>query len=237
VTTWGVDKSVLFHPAVATGLNSDSKYAWYFMAFYPFLVALPAAFAFSNDRRTGVINTFISKIGRLRYYISKIIAIFIVTFITFFVPLLINLFLNMIAFSVDGSAIFTGWEPLTGTYINYAEYYLWPDLFFISPYLYYTVWLIFFSAFSGIVGMFISSMSLIVKKYNILILLPFYLLVQFVARLPQIVTGKKLNTFYEFYLLSYDSTVKENAFIYIFGLAILVLSICLLLSNRKDVLV
>jgi hypothetical protein len=236
VATYGLDRSALFNPAVVTGLNSDSNYAWFFMTFYPFLVALPAGFAFTNDRRTGAMSTYISKVGRRRYYASKAISIFIVTFVAFFLPFLINMLLNMIAFPINGAAVLTGWEPMSETYIDYANQYLWPDLFFISPYLYYIAQLGFFAVFSGLVGVFIASMSLFVKKYNVMLLLPFYLILQFVVRIPQIFHGIKMNTHYEFYLLAYDSVKKNIEFIGAFIFLIILVSGLAFLFNRRDVL-
>lgn len=221
-TLWGYNSSDLYNPAVLIALNSDSKFSWYFITYYPFLVVLPAGFTFMTDREINIIPIVQSRQSIQNYYFSKIIASFISGFIVFSIPFLFNLLINVLTFPFDSNGTLTNFPTYSDTYFEYASCYLFSNLYH-HIYLYYILTILLFGCFSGSVSMFLAAISTFKLKYKIFMLLPFYLLTYFIR-----IIGNSLDISLEFnygyYVLASDITSNKNILFLIFFFIFLILS-------------
>ena len=93
---YGYDIRRLIHPMKMTMLNTYGKWGFYFMQYFPILLAFPASLSFLKDKDNGAEVYLRSKFGNRNYYYGKIIAVFIMTFIAFAFPLFFEYMLNII---------------------------------------------------------------------------------------------------------------------------------------------
>ena len=111
---------------------------------------------------------------------TKLIACFIGGFLLFFIPFLINVLINHISFP---SSLYldqiTQFNPLAierffsdGTPYQASDSYLFSSVFYWSPFFYNFIYIVIYSAFSGICSSFCYSTGLFVKKYQYLVCLP-----------------------------------------------------------------
>jgi hypothetical protein len=232
-TLWGYNSSDLYNPAVLNALNSDSKFSWYFITYYPFLVVLPAGFIFMTDKEINIIPIVQSRQSVQNYYLSKIIAAFISGFIVFSIPFLFNLLINVLTFPLDASGTLTNFPTYSDTYFEYASCYLFSNLYHSHIYLYYILTILIFGCFSGIVSMFLVAISTFKLKYKIFMFLPFYLITYFIRLI-----GNNLDLSLDFnygdYLMASDIASNKNILFLISLILILLISIFLItLYNIK----
>lgn len=218
----GSDVSEFYHPAIVTALNSDALFVWFYMMLFPFLIVFPASFSYFTERKSGVINAFVMRIGFRSYFFCKIMSSMVVTFVAFFIPFIIGLLLNIVTFSNEGMAVLTNWEPFSQTYFNYANQYLYSDLFHTNPYLYYLLHVFIFASFASIVSVFVLLFSGVVKHYKIFLFMPFYLLTLITDRLQVVFSHIDFDTNYQFYILAYDSVMNKD-YIFLIGLVVFII--------------
>lgn len=147
---------------------------------FPLLVAIPFATTAVSDRATGVLPSVMSRTSLRTFYTTKLIACFIGGFLLFFIPFLINVLINHISFP---SSLYldqiTQFNPLAierffsdGTPYQASDSYLFSSVFYWSPFFYNFIYIVIYSAFSGICSSFCYSTGLFVKKYQYLVCLP-----------------------------------------------------------------
>lgn len=217
----GSDVSMLYHPAILSGLNSDMEYVWFFCRWFPFLIVLPAGFSIVNDRNTNMKVFFECRRGKKEYYISKLVSSFIVTFITMVVPFLVQLGLNVIIFSGGATRSMTNWPTYSSVYFEQSEAYLLTDLFNENVYIYFICSLILTGIFSGCLAVFLVGISTLGFKYKAFLFLPIYLVIYVVTYLGNYIEG--LNTNIDFYITLYDAVNGKSLIFYSVFMIVLVL--------------
>lgn len=119
----------------------------------------------------------IARMGSSKYYVSKLVAGFIVTSVVFTIPFLSELVLNCISFPMAATGDFINLNQYDPRYVEMVSRYAFPELFKSDPYLYSIVGILLFGVFSGILGMLTIALSMILKvRYKIFLFLPVFVL-------------------------------------------------------------
>lgn len=198
-------------------LNRDSNLNTYFFALYIFILLFPFAFQYSKDRQLKITSLVQIRATSRQYYISNAICCFIGTFIVFFVPLILHILLNQIIFPSNGimasgvakfDAAYVA-QLVGGGFVKEPIHAGIPflKLYLMHPQLYNVAFALFFSAFCGILAVFIQSLSLWIKTYNVILLVPLLALTQI---------QKRLETYSE-YALDINMCFQMNEYFKVFG--------------------
>lgn len=209
-----LDISSLYHPALLSGVNEICSYSWFFLRCYPFLVILPAGFSFLTDRNTRIQPVIIGRGGVREYYISKLIAGFIVTFLSITLPFLLELILNCIVFPQAGGRDMGNWPIYSNYAVGEGENYLFSSAYFKSPYLCLAGSLIMLGLFSGCAAVFIMGISTFRIKYKAILFLPVYLFMYFIPGISSLFI-KDAQVRLDLYLVAYDGFPNKSLLYYV----------------------
>lgn len=228
----GQDVSILYAPAMAIGLGSDSDYLWMLMQMFPFLAVLPAGFSYYVDQKCGISVFKQARGGKGLYDAAKLISAFAVTFLAFTLPFVLELILNVIIFPLDATKALTGWATYSNTYIEYAENFLFSPVFFQNIYLYTLCEIIKFGLFAGCAAVFITGISSFRFRYPVFLLLPLYLglYVEYLIAYRFL----SFQTYLNYYLSAFDiDEDKKIGYFLILMLGLLVIGIGCTVFNGK----
>lgn len=209
----GQDTNVLIHPMRMLMLSADeydtSSLKFVFLQFYPILVILPAGFSYVTDvfNRTDIY--LISRYGKKKYFLGKMIAVFIVTFVVFSVPFFTEMLLNVIAFPSEANGNFANAGLYEDLYVQQAERYLYLGMYIISPYLYAFITIFIFGIVSSVLSVFTLALSIFINKYKVFLLFPVYLLLYGLGALYSIIPGASIHTSHFEYFALFDASQKN----------------------------
>lgn len=237
----GVSAATLISPTRLLLLSADEHevgtISFYFLQILPIIFVLPVGFSYYDDVKSRENIYFVSKLGKINYFIGKIAAVFIVNFLVFLLPLLLEIALNCIAFPISANGNYSGQGMYEDVYIQMTEEILYTGTFIKSHYLYAILCCVIFGVIAGVMGVFTIAVSMNVRKLKVLLLLPTYILLLFVGTLNNIFTNIEFATSYFNYFSMYDSQVKNGTLFGILIVATFVLSVTYILVNaKKDVL-
>lgn len=236
VRVWGRELSTIPAPHAVFALQEFAPFYDIYINIVPFLVVFPFAMSFINDSNNRILPVLQVRSGVKGYYISKAIACFVGGFLAFFVPLIINILLNNITFPQSGrtfigdlydmnySARITGSNIIVDT----AWSGIWfPRLFINHPEGYNLLFATFFSAAMGIFSVFVYSVSFILKRQKILLMLPLYVVIVTLNTLHMFMEGKGTNMCYKImpYITVNTDYGKNPMYIYFFFLLMIIFSI------------
>lgn len=156
---------------------------YYFQSIYPFLVVIPCATSYIEDKRNHLLPLYFARTSRRVYFSSKLVAGFIGTFAVFFLPFLFNMVLCNIFFPHNNNTWIGEYQML-----NFQGYVLGTNLLYETPYrelafarlflnnrvLYSLVYLAAISLFSGLLGMTMLALSFVFSKSKILLFIPLF---------------------------------------------------------------
>lgn len=206
---WGTDVSVLPEP-MEFRLASENNFLWrpLLMNLYPFLVVLPAGFAFLNDEANGTTVYLKARLGRGKYYLMRSLSVFCATFLAFFLPFFIEIFLLVVAFPGGKLGHVSNLSP----YLEGAKFdrMLFPGVFYLSDVAYAILGAGIFSLTAALLASFAAAISTWGMRLKILLFLPAYLLLQGLFYLSQAFVIP-FTTAYYFYLTYYDASQKSTA--------------------------
>lgn len=146
----------------------------YGMLLYMFLFPLIAAFSYSDiflvEKASGLHMFYITRTGRTKYFVSKIITVAVSGVVVILIPLLISFLLSFIA------------APVYNNYISYtnvpSDYYqpitdgvLFPGLYVSSPYLYNIVFIIIPCIFGALFALLSFAISTVKSANKIFVLI------------------------------------------------------------------
>ncbi len=205
---------------------------------YPILVVCVAGFSFAKEYQIDMNVFMVSRLGNLRYIISKYIAAFLVTSIVFTLPFLMEIILNCISFPLSAEGNLTNLSIYDDEYIANVNNYLMTNVYIKNVYIYTFLGTLLFGIVSGLLGVFTVAFSTVVKiKYNVILFLPVFMILNFTV----IFSGKYLNqkpgiSWYK-YIFLFDDSVKNINFgiigiILIIGFVLVTIGI----KGRKDCL-
>lgn len=192
----------MIHPAMISGITSDVDYVWFFCRYFPFMAVMPAGFSFINDINTKTSVLLKAQMGEKRYYMGKLVSVFLITFITFTFPFFIELLLNVIIFPFEGTRAATGWEAYSLTYVQYANNHLMSRLFYNNIYIYYIISTALTGIFAGAGAVFTVGISSFGIKYKAFLFLPFYLFIYLAENISKYIISSY--TYIDTYITIFD---------------------------------
>jgi len=150
---------------VGTEAQSKSSTVLYFIL--PLLIAIPYGWSYCSERKSGYEKNIIIRSGKINYYLSKYIAIFVSGGLTIVITLLFN-FLTLSLFlplrkPYVGDDIYTGVFP----------YHIFCSVFYTHPYIYVFFKLLLAFVFCGLIACISYSASLLTKNKVIVTIVPF----------------------------------------------------------------
>lgn len=240
----GSDAINMYHPMMllllsyGRGNNISADMILFFIQLYPLLVSLPAGTVLTKEQQMGINVLTESRIGTRQYVMGKLLAVFTVTGLVFTIPFLCEICLNCLAFPLNAEGMFVDLSAYDAAYLESVRNYLMPKIFELSPYLYAVCHTVLFGFLSGLLGAFAASVSSLIRfKYQILCLLPTYLLLQGGEYLRASV-GRDFDKarWYNYFLLFSDFQKSEAAFITVVAAFSIMIIIFAYQGSRKDCL-
>lgn len=205
-----------------------SNWEGYFILVFPFLVLFPFSFSYITDNHVKITQLLTTRMPFHTYYITKAVCCFLGAFLIIFIPVCIGISLNAVTFT-DGIYELGGAVPysasleqaLTGCLNTGENQHTFPmlGLFVSHPVIYEYVWTFFVAISAGVVSVFSFSCSYFIKRLQVLLLLPFYILVTVLESLSGVVTENLELNFYRYIEINYFS--NRNYGIYFLFLIIL----------------
>lgn len=137
-----------------------------FFFIFPLFVCAGYGWSFRRELDTGYINQIVSRVGKVKYYISKYFSIFITGGTIFVFPMLINFLVGMTYQNLarpDSLVLY-----FAGDYKSFLG-----DLFFSHPLLFCIIYLFVDFIFCGILACVCMSLSFFVRNKISVIVIPF----------------------------------------------------------------
>lgn len=231
----GYDISGMYNSTKISFLSDYTFLGYYFIQYYPFLVVIPAAFSYLSDVNSKEIVFMQTRIDKRKYYISKLVATFIVTFIIFTFPLILEQIINYIAFPIDAMGDPSNMDIFDQVYNEIIRSYLFATLWTKSSYLYAIFFIILFGVVSGLLASFALAVSMCgFFKFKILVFVPVYVLLYLVNTMGRLLK-LDFNTDYYSYLTMFSATNKSEIAYLTFCIALGLLNILMVcIKMRKD---
>ena len=183
VANWRLDRSAILSAGEVTALYGIGRGWNVFSALWPFLVVLPFATSFPEDRKNQCLAPVVTRSSYGDYLSSQVLASGLGSASVVFLPLLLNLLLCYLAFpsnhniklaSYQGNmyaAVLLGENRL---YTSLGTTYFLLPLYFFSPFLYQMMYLTVLGLFSGLCGAAVTALSFRCFQSKILLFLPLY---------------------------------------------------------------
>lgn len=182
-----MDVSFLYSADISYLLSPACPAFGMFCALFPFIIALPFAASYIQDNTQKVKDALIFRSSRKHYFISKGIICFIGTAAAFMLPLLLNLIMCHIVFPHNFNTPYADYgllsfnDTITRGNLSYNTPYpqlpFW-ELYVGSPLLYNLLYTLIFSLFSGLLSVFLLSISYYLKRRAFLLFLPVYVIIR-----------------------------------------------------------
>ena len=200
----GLDVTEMYHPMRILTLTQDTSSGIIIMQMLPLLVVMACGFTYIRDRNAGIEVFQISRSGACVYYVSKIVATFLVTMCVFSSPLLLEILLNCLSFPLEASGDLSNFTNYDDYIIQLSKEWFFFEVYQISPYLYAVVCSLVFGAWAGLAATFVVAISFLpFIKARLVLFLPLYMIVSGAMVLRNYgVTDKQ--TYYGFYLYMYE---------------------------------
>lgn len=237
----GRDVSNMYHPMKLLTLSYNRMYynadvTLLFTQLYPLLVACPAGLVLAREKQMRLNILLESRIGRWKYNLSKIVAVFIATTLVFLIPFVIEIGLNVLAFPLKATWDLSNRSYYDSLYIQMVENYWFSEMYVFSPYLYAAIMTTLFAAFSGLLAAMVMSFSSIfpVKFRVMYLILPFVLLNSTIYILPEYTGGTLQHVWYKYLLIFADGQKNGIAFAVILVGILLFTLVAVVTSGKKD---
>lgn len=237
----GSDVVEMYHPAKMLLLSYNRIYynadmTLLLVQLYPVIVVCPAGFTLISEKNRKTDTLLIARIGSSKYYVSKLVAGFIVTSAVFTIPFLSELVLNYISFPIAANGDFINLNQYDPRYVEMVSRYAFPELFKIDPYLYSIVGILVFGVFSGILGMLTIALSMILKvRYKIFLFLPVFVLLNISLYFSEIIKNVPFSVRWLDYVYIFNDVEKSGTFCVGAVLALIAVSLaCVFYRGRRD---
>ena len=136
----------------------------------PIGAALPFAWSFCSERKSGYIKNIVTRDKKKYYYLSKSSAIFISGMLAVLIPLLINILL--VSSKMPLHKPFVGYNFYTG--VNFHD--LFADIYFSHPIFYVLLFVALTSIYGGVFALFGAALSFYISNTFTAVLLPFVIM-------------------------------------------------------------
>lgn len=144
----------------------------YFFLF-PLLITIPYGWSYCIERKSGYIKNMVIRSGRIQYHLAKYIALFLSGGLAMVIPLLFNFLLS----AMFVPAVMP--DPAYPTSYAVGPHSLLSMCFFSHPFLYVFFYLLVDFVFCGLIACLCFAVSMFVKNFVVVVLLPFFILLGF----------------------------------------------------------
>lgn len=248
VTNSKVDRSAILSASeVACSYGISTGWS-IFSALWPFLVVLPFATSFVEDKKNQCINAAVFRSSYEIYLDSKVIISGLGSASVIFIPLLVNLCLCYIVFPHNHNLIYASYQGVmyapvllgeNRLYASYSPTYFLLSLYLANPFLYQFMYLFILGIFSGLCGAAVMALSFRFSKSKILLFLPLYVFTVISLRARTIFMDMALKSgvrYFDPYICNYLAPlVSKDCYLVYFGCICLALFalVCVMLHWAK----
>lgn len=143
----------------------NDEFVGIFEIILPFAAVAAFSDSFLTDLNSDYITASITRGSIKHYYFSKMIAVFTCGALVILLPQLINFLLCLITFPQDSTYIYT-WDLWQTHFFDASsfEHFLFAKLYIFSPYLYFLLYILICSVFSGITALIAYQFSFIIQN-------------------------------------------------------------------------
>lgn len=189
---------------------------------WPFLVVLPFATSFIEEKKNNIIGTLVSRENYKSYLSSKIIASGIGSSVVVGAPLFLNLIMCLAVFPQNHNQLNLYWfhgfsESLMGenrVFNSLVPHYSFLHLYMDSPVLYCILFIIILTLFSALCGAMITALSYIWSKSKIILFIPLYGITVLSQYLSSFMLGQAINRpeykYFTTYLMDYLAPMTRS---------------------------
>lgn len=157
-----------FYNAWVGGENLSLAYS-VFYTLLPVAAALPYAWSFFLERKTGYLKNIATRVHKTRYITAKMLATFLSGTLTALIPLLVNVVLVSATLPVFQPEV----NYVVYTHIGFGD--LWADLYYTAPLLYLTLFVLLTALFCGLFALLSFAVSFYIHNRVALLFTPFLL--------------------------------------------------------------
>lgn len=144
----------------------------YFFVF-PLLVAIPYGWSYCEEKQNGYIRAVVVRSGKMAYFLSKYIAVFLSGGLAMIIPLIFNFLLT----AMFVPAVMP--DPLYCTSNGVFFESLMSMIYYTKPFLYVLLYLFIDFLFGGLIACLSFSVACFVRHRTIVVILPFFILLAF----------------------------------------------------------
>ena len=140
-----------------------------FFNLLPIGAAIPFAWSYHTERKSGYLKNIASRTDKKKYFIAKTIAVFISGALVVLIPLIVNIALV--------SAFVPSIDPFAG-YTFYNYHYvgeMWIEYYFTNPALYVSLYVLFDALYGGIFALLSFATAFYIKNILAVLFLPYCL--------------------------------------------------------------
>ncbi|MCR5742846.1 MAG: hypothetical protein K6F92_03835 [Lachnospiraceae bacterium] len=206
---------------------------------YIFLLLLPFSLSYVNERKKNTMCIIQIRRGIRRYYYENLFLCFLGSFTAFFIPFVIQIGVNQLIFGGEFMDSFTYmWQgDISGDRygeILYTRAIPFKWLFINHPQMYNLLFAFLFSCMCAVFAMLVYAISLYVKRYAIVLLLPLFLIVQLQGKIDA-VSEELFGKYIEFETVHYFMVMgsRGQCIWYLAGFMIVVLAVTYYLTEKK----
>lgn len=146
--------------------GASSKFYFLWLIILPLLCIIPYGITYIEDKSSGLINQYIIKIGKGKYYVSKFITLFISGGTIATLPLLINLIICSMALPFGLPVRSTQFYPV-------KEYNLFSNLYYQNIVVYLMLYFLIYFVVYGLITCLALSFVYFEENKYMLLLVPF----------------------------------------------------------------
>lgn len=145
------------------GINFE--YVYVFLIILPFVVCSAFSDSYVTDSKSNYIAISITRGNSKTYFFSKLIAVYICGVFVTFLPQIINYLLCLIVFPLESTNLYT-WDLWQADFFisGFNEHFFFKDLYLLSPYVYFLVYILISSLMMGFVAVTAYQASFIIKN-------------------------------------------------------------------------
>ena len=225
--------SQMYDPIRVHTLSDYSISGHFFFEYFPFIVVIPTACTYLNDRNTGNKLYIESRVGKNNYWYGKMISVFIVTFLIFTIPFLLEIIIDCICFDMSSHGDPSGLKYVKS--ITMDSRYPFAKILANNNILYGVIMILIFGCVSGILAMFnFAVATLPFFKYKIFTFFPIYILVfilSFVERVLNINTTFNYRSMLKMFVIS--SKIIDYNMYWVLAIALILVSYALIRIKIK----
>lgn len=178
----GFDVIGMYHPMRLLTLSYDHAMSYgeaqlAVIQLFPLMLCLPAGLSLAADQSFGTDTILICRLGQRRYYLSRILSVFLVTFLVISGPFFLEIILNCLSFPLKAVGDFEHcdmYDPRLAEKIALSGF---QALYNFSPYLYALWKTVLFGLTAALLATVTAAFSMVIRvKYRVFLLLPVFAL-------------------------------------------------------------